>query len=433
MIKDIAEPMFGVMLPAPLNTLHFTKIDLGHIPMTFANVDVHKTENNGIKVDLDLNWDGACDIELDGSMIPKIGVEHVKLKGRLSLLLCPLTNIIPLIGAVQVAFIDPPSLELVFTDGAHIANLGVIDRAIRKVILSIISSMAVLPNRFLVKLDPNNDFFKTYQHPLGVLRLTIESGTNFGEESKSKNFLKKLVHDVPDCFVKVNVSAEGEWKTETVKNNRHPEWNEAHDFLITDYHQHIEVDVKDDDTTSDDDMGVARTNVKQLLLDGGRQELSLVHNGESTEKKLNLSGIFFQFVPDATSLSEEGSGTVGLLTVLVASALGIQGNRLQLKPSVKVSWGGQAFRTAIKTDAPGSDIENPSFDQAFKIPLTSGMVPGPPVTITLMDSEEERGSVEVPLEDVFSAPNMALETDFDVGNGATVRAGIWLRGIIRAQ
>lgn len=71
MIKEIAEPMFGKMLPSPLNSLHFEKIDLGQTPIHFSNVDVHKLENEGIKLDLDLNWDGRCDIEMNGNMIPK--------------------------------------------------------------------------------------------------------------------------------------------------------------------------------------------------------------------------------------------------------------------------------------------------------------------------------------------------------------------------
>lgn len=64
--------MFESMLPSPLNTLHFVKIDLGHVPVHLDKVNVHTTENNGIKLDLDLTWDGACDIELDGKMTPKI-------------------------------------------------------------------------------------------------------------------------------------------------------------------------------------------------------------------------------------------------------------------------------------------------------------------------------------------------------------------------
>ncbi|KAK3896593.1 extended synaptotagmin-2 [Staphylotrichum tortipilum] len=442
MIKGIAEPMFTVTLPAPLNSLVFEKIDLGTVPMHFSKVDVHKTENEGIKLDLDLDWDGECDIELNGNMIPKIGVEHVKLRGRLSILLCPLTDVLPLIGAAQVTFINPPYLKLTFTDAAHIANLSVIDKAIRKVILSIISSLAVLPNRFLVKLDPTVDFFKTYQPPLGVLRLTIESGSELGENHEGDGgsggvggLFKRLgLRDVPDCYVKVNLSAEAEWRTGTAKNTRHPEWNEAADFVVCDYDQSIAVDVNDEDTArKDDDIGVGVITVKQLLLrDDGRQELRLTHQEEATNGRLAIRGQFFKFVPDASSLEGGGGGgeseIVGLLTVLVASAFGIRGKRQELKPSVKVTWGEQIFRTAVKSDAPGVDIENPSFDQAFRVALRPGMIPGPPVKITLLDGEVETGAVEVALEDVLTSEELTLQKFFDVGEGATVRAGLWLRG-----
>lgn len=333
-----------------------------------------------------------------------------------------------------MAFINPPYLKLSFTDAAHIANLSVIDSCIRKVVISIISAMAVLPNRFLVNLDANNDFLKTYQHQLGVLRLTVESGSELGEEKEGKSFLKKLTHDVPDCYVKVKVSAEAEWKTSTVKNSRHPEWNETCDFLVSDYDQSIEVDVNDDDTArSDDDIGNAATSVKDLLLNGGRHELKLAHKGEPTDGKLTISGQFFKFVPDASSFSSEGTGIVGQLTILVSSAFGIKGNREELKPSVKIAWGEQTFRTAVKSDAPGTDIENPSFNQAFRIPLKTGMVPGPPLRIALLDGKVERGFVEVALEDVLSSEGLALEKFFDMGDGATLRAGIWARGTAPAQ
>lgn len=434
-IKGIAEPMFATMLPGPLSSLRFLKIDLGHVPVHVENIDVHTADSDGIKLDLDLLWDGVCDIELDGNMVPKIGVEHVKLRGRLSVLLCPLTNVLPCVGALQIAFINKPSLKMTYTDAASIASLGLIDNALRNVVLSIISSMAVLPNRFLVKLDPANDFFKTYQHPLGVLRLTIESGSNFGEElGQTRNFLKKLVHDVPDCFVDVNVAGGPAWRTQTVSNNHHPEWNETQDFLVADHDQAIEVDVKDDDTASDDDIGLAATTVKQLLLAGGRQELKLVHKEQETGGKLALSGKFHHFVADPASLSGTEPGVLGLVSVLVASARGITGRREELKPSVKVEWGGLTFRTGIKTDAPGADIENPSFDQAFQFPVKAGMVgDGSPVKITMMDAESETGSVEVDLQEVLGAEGLKLEKGFEIGNGVTLRAGIWLRGTSLAE
>lgn len=98
MVKDIADPMFAKMLPGPLATLHFTKVELGPVPIVLSNVKVTKTAHDGIKVDLNLDWHGKCDIELDGDMIPKVGVKSVHVHGRLEVLLCPLINVIPLVS-----------------------------------------------------------------------------------------------------------------------------------------------------------------------------------------------------------------------------------------------------------------------------------------------------------------------------------------------
>ncbi|KAL1837540.1 hypothetical protein VTJ49DRAFT_3663 [Mycothermus thermophilus] len=448
MVKDIVEPMFAQMLPAPLDTLHFEKIDLGATPMHFGKILVTPTAaGGGIKLDLDVEWDGECDIELNAKMMPKIGVEHVKLRGRMEILLCPLTNVIPLIGAAQASFINLPYLKFTYTDAAGVANLSFIDKNIRKIVLSIISSMAVLPNRFLVKLDPTTDFFRAYQHPIGVLRLTVESGAELGKTKEGKNFLKRLVHDEPDCYAKVRVGAGPDelsakrsewWQTKTIDNSRHPTWNETRDFIVSDLDQEVTIDVNDKDTANnDDDIGMATIKVRDLLAqNGGRKELALTHNEEPTDSRVTVSGKLLRFVPDAASLtgSADAGQLVGQLTVLVAAARGVRGaSREETKPSVRVNWGEAAtFRTAIKTDSPGTDIENPSWDQAFRVPLLgggAGVADGPPVRIALLDGETEKGAVEVPLSEVLRAADLTLEKWFEVGSGAKVRAAVVLRGL----
>lgn len=72
MVKEIADPMFKKMLPGPLASLHFTKVDLGQVPIVFSNVNVTKTATDGIKLDLNVDWDGQCDIALDADMIPSV-------------------------------------------------------------------------------------------------------------------------------------------------------------------------------------------------------------------------------------------------------------------------------------------------------------------------------------------------------------------------
>lgn len=64
--------MFASMLPGPLASLHFTKLDLGSVPIRVSRVDTHKTETGGVQLDMDIDWEGKSDIDLDGKMVPKM-------------------------------------------------------------------------------------------------------------------------------------------------------------------------------------------------------------------------------------------------------------------------------------------------------------------------------------------------------------------------
>jgi Ca2+-dependent lipid-binding protein len=297
--------------------------------------------------------------------------------------------------------------------------------------------MMVLPNRFLVKLDTNNDYFKAYHYPLGMVRITVDKAWGFAEEatSKTKKLFSKLTRASPDCYAKVEVGAEAAWKTSTKNNTTTPTWGETHDFVVSDFHQCITVDVEDHDVGSDDQVGIGITTVRDIILAGGKQELALVRKGEETDGKVAISAEFFHFAADGGSFSASahaGDGRLcGLATVLVAGALGIKGAREQLGPSVVVSWGDKhKFQTAVKADAAGTDINNPTWDQGFRIPLTSDVVGAKAsFRIALMDKKNELGFVEVPYEKVLKAPDMILQDKFDVGGGATVRASICLRGV----
>lgn len=265
------------------------------------------------------------------------------------------------IGAAQVSFINPPVLKLDFTGAGNVADFSAIDDSVRGVILNIINSMATLPNRYLVKLDAANDYFKTFLHPLGVLRITMEKAWGFAEESKggAKKLFAKMTRAAPDCYAKVDVGAEPTFRTKTIDNKHSPVWNETHDFVVSDFDQHVKIEIYDEDVNGDDEVGMAVTSVKEILVKGGQLELPMMSkDGEETNGKMSLSCKFFRFEADGRSFSaSEHKGDkllCGLATVIIASASGIQGKREVLKPSVVVTSGEQRFQTAIKTDAPGT-------------------------------------------------------------------------------
>lgn len=249
------------------------------------------------------------------------------------------------------------------------------------------------------------------------------------------------IKDVPDCYVKVTVGAEPEYRTPTVDNDHNPVWNATHDFLITDFEQVIALDVQDDDTaTTDDDIGLGQTTVKDILLNGGTHELDLTHKGDPTGAKLTIHAKFFNLVAEPNMLSAGASEVqgqdqiCGVATILVASALGLQGDRDSLNPSVKVTWGDKTFQTAAKTYTPGTDIFNPSFDQAFQVPLTADMLASAPsFQIQLLNKTDVAGSTDIGFNDVVGVEGMAREESFDVGGGAKVRARISVHGVKLAE
>ena len=307
-------------------------------------------------------------------------------------------------------------------------------------LLGIINSMFTLPNRYLVKLDVTTDYFKAYRYPSGLLRVTMEKAWGFGQDeaksSKMGRFFNKMTGAAPDCYVKVDLGAEPQWKTTTKNNTNHPAWNETHDFVVSDFAQSIKLDVEDEDVGGDDEVGLAVTTVREILAAGGHQELALVYKGEETAGRVAISAQFFRYVADAGSLTasdHKGDGHLaGIATILVAGASGIKGAREALKPSVVVTWGStQKFQTAIQADYAGYDISNPSFDTPFRIPITTDLVGSSPqdFRIALMDGEKEIGAVDIPFAKVADATDKTLQQEFDVGNGAKVRASIRLRGI----
>lgn len=432
MTKELVEPMFKELLPGPLSSLHFTKIDLGRTPIRFDNIDVHSRAENVIKLDVDVSWDGDCDIDLKANLIGSLGVEKVKLKGRMSVLLCPLVSRLPLVTAAQIAFINPPELSLDFTGLAEVADLCIIDDTIRKIIQDILAMILVLPNRLLVKIDPANDYFKAYQQHLGFLRLTVVSGRGF---VTPKQFFK----DVPDTYCKVRVGAHKTWKTSTKDNDLTPEWNETSDFLLSDHDQLIRLEVLDDDLARDDEIGGGQITVGKLLLAGKTAEIPLLAKDTDTGAKVTIKCDIFEFVPDITSFEDaahEPKGLMcGLITIIVAGAFKVPGIRKDIGPNVKAYWGKEEFATPILLDMPGIDTNNPCFDCAFRIPLTTEKAADPSdFTLTLLDRKDKLGSISVPYADVLSAPGMTLKTDkLKLDNGSVINASISICGIKLAQ
>lgn len=309
-------------------------------------------------------------------------------------------------------------------------------------VLDTLNSLVTLPNRYLYKVDNHNDFFKTYLHPLGIVRITVEKAWNFAQEPEATTtkIWSKITRADPDCYAKVNVGAEEAWKTGVKNNTTTPAWNETHDFVVSDLLQCVKVDIEDQDVNADDEIGIAVTTVREIVSNGPQLEMPLIREGQETGGRVSLNCQYFPFEASNNSFSSSdhtGEGRLcGLATILIAGAFGIKGARQELSPSVVVTWGEQnRFRTSVITDAPGTDINNPTFDQTFRIPFTVDMVGSKAndFRIAVLNGENEVAGVDVPYGDVLKAKDQVLQDTFNVGNGTSVKASICLRGLSGAS
>lgn len=70
----------------------------------------------------------------------------------------PLLPRLPLVGAVQFGFINPPTVDFTLTGVAAWADFELFKSTFRRVADQVIAMMFVLPNRVAFKMDPRLDF-----------------------------------------------------------------------------------------------------------------------------------------------------------------------------------------------------------------------------------------------------------------------------------
>lgn len=385
MIRASCEEIFATLTPKII----VQKMHLGTVPMRMENIIVSR-QGNSVRVTLDCLWNGNCDMKFKAVHLGVgFGVEHLKFHGRLVCMLYPLTQELPLIGAVQYAFVNPPKLQMKFTGLASIADTSMLQTTVQDTIASSLTSL-VLPNQSLYKMDPKLTVKQIYQAPLGVLRLTVMSGSGFKDEIRSM-----AKNDVPDVYVKVQLGGGAGSRTHTtsvVKDSLTPVWtDETCDFALYDKDQILQLEAWDQDSgtlDSDDALGSAQVTIQDIL-HGMRNGSYTVHlqtaDYRSTGSSLQISCALLPLVDEVgrIELETKSSHFSGLLTVLIASVSNLPTTLEKASSYVKVQLGKTNEKvTATVVDSPGLDALNPVYDATFEYPLTFDLM-GQDITLEL--------------------------------------------------
>uniref|UniRef100_A0A0P4VZS7 Uncharacterized protein n=2 Tax=Scylla olivacea TaxID=85551 RepID=A0A0P4VZS7_SCYOL len=249
-----------------LNGFKFEKIILGDTPFRLSGVKVYDdTSRHEIIMDMDFAYAGDCKFEVSVSKF-KMGIKDLQISGRMRVVMKPLVRQIPLVGGLQVFFLNNPDVDFNLIGLADVFDMPGLSDILRSIVIEQIAHMMVLPNRYPIQLveDINIAELKC-PAPAGVLRIQV---------IEAKNLMKKDVglmgmgKSDPYCILRLGAQ---KFQTKTINNTINPKWDYACEFLVNDLHGQelmFEVYDVDDGLNNDDLLGRANLDVHDIWQSG---------------------------------------------------------------------------------------------------------------------------------------------------------------------
>ncbi|CAG9863139.1 unnamed protein product [Phyllotreta striolata] len=247
-----------------LKGFHFERIILGSTPCRTGGVVVYdNVSREEVIMDVDISYAGDCDIKfrLRGLLG---GIKNFQLYGKLRIVLKPLLRHFPLVGGVQVFFLNNPEVEFELDGIAGILDIPGINESLRKCVCDTIASLMVLPNKFPIKIskDISSEQLNT-PNPAGVLRVhcieardLLKKDITFTGKSKSDPYAVLVVGDQT-------------FKSETIPSDVNPKWDYWCEFVILESTgQELVISVWDEDPTEDEFLGRVAVDISTLIKAG---------------------------------------------------------------------------------------------------------------------------------------------------------------------
>lgn len=388
-------------------------------------VTVHRRHRNSIAIDLDVSFVGSPNLQMRcAPLAGTFGIRELRWGGRLHLLLRPLISTMPLVGAVQMAMVTHPELDIDFTGVADIADFGPVSRIVRKVLRQVIASMIVLPNRMVFKLSTVIDYFDIYTPPLGAFEVIAKRGRGFNKERKAG-----FIRTVPDVFVKVKFGLD-KFRTRHVRNSLEPVWDCAHTFIVYDLDQPLELKVMDKDAVGADVLGEATLLARELLAEHQQWvrprrniNLTVARNAE-----ILLETNLFTFSSQESPLPMSKC----MVNVLVDRAENLPNNSCSTYCKVRVDHdtvGETDTVVKLEDPMPGYTPVHPVWNKCFDVLCDSPN--RATVVFDVYDKKHKLGTHIVSATELLNAPGRTKQGRFPIGGDATLRVKVMLQGLIK--
>ncbi|KAK0145265.1 Extended synaptotagmin-1 [Merluccius polli] len=420
-----------------LQTLSFTKVNLGDKALKVVGVKAH-TEHDKRQVLLDLYVSYAGDVEINVEIkkyFCKAGVKGIQLHGKLRVILEPLIGDAPLVGAITMFFIRRPKLDINWTGLTNLLDIPCLNAMSDTMIMDVIASHLVLPNRLTVPLVANLHVAQLRSPlPRGVVRIHLLEA----EDLTSKDtVIKGLIDGKSDPYAVLRVGTQT-FTSRHIHSNLNPQWREMYEVIVHEVPgQELEVEVFDKDPDQDDFLGRIKVDldiVKKARVVDDWFKLKDVHSG-----RVHLRLEWLSLLPSAARLSEviqrnqnltsktTDPPSAAILAVYLdqAHALPLKKGNKDPSPMVQVS-----IQDTTRESRTCYGTNDPVWEDAFTF-----FIPDPrkqDIDIQVKDDDRalSLGSLTIPLVRLLESPSLTLDQWFHLENSGPA-SRIYIKTILR--
>uniref|UniRef100_A0A3Q2R157 Extended synaptotagmin 1 n=1 Tax=Fundulus heteroclitus TaxID=8078 RepID=A0A3Q2R157_FUNHE len=426
---------------AHLQTLTFTKVDMGDKAMKVVGIKAHTENDKGqVLLDLYISYVGNVEINVEVKRyFCKAGVKGIQLHGMMRVILEPLIGDVPIVGAVSMFFIRRPKLDINWTGLTNLLDIPGLNVMSDSMIMDAIASFLVLPNRLVVPLVPNLHVAQLRcPLPRGVVRIHLLEAQSLAAKD---NYVKGVMAGLSDPYAILRVGPQT-FTSKHIDNTECPKWEEMYEVIVHEVPgQELEVEVYDKDTDKDDFLGRTKLDLgivkKSIAVDdwftlketpSGRvhfklEWLALEPNTEHLEQVLKRN--------ESVTSKNSNPPSAAILVVYLdkAEALPMKKGNKEPNPMVQISVQGNTkdSKTCYTTI-------NPEWEEAFTFFIQDPRTQDISIQVKDADRVQTLGSLTIPLSRVLEASHLSLDQWFQLensGSASRIYINSVLRGLLR--
>ncbi|XP_045454847.1 extended synaptotagmin-2-A [Melitaea cinxia] len=381
LLKETIEPaVIEGLANYKLNGFKFERMILGTIAPRVGGVKVYdkNLSRDEIIMDVDLFYAGDCDISFVLRRI-RGGIKDLQIHGMLRVVMKPLITKMPLVGGLQIFFLNNPAIDFNLVGAVDILDMPGFSDVLRRCIVEQIAKLMVLPNKLPIKLSdeiPTVDL--RMPEPEGVLRIHLVQAQNL-----MKKDVSMLGKGKSDPYAVITVGAQ-QWKTKHIDNDINPRWEFWCEAIISSRKsQVLQCELWDWDPgmgiENDDYLGRCSLDISQVVRAGRMDTWQTLQQAKTGKVHLRLSWhrlstdlLDLSHAITETQLVKNAELSSAVVSVYIDSCKHLPSARVQSRPDpyLIVTVGKRSEHTAVqmRTDSPVYEIgysflvQNPEID-----------------------------------------------------------------------